>query len=465
MRIKRYFDKNIRDAIRKVREEQGPDAVIISNRKIDGGVEIVAAIDFDEVVLEAGAPLRHDSRDGGGRATPGAVAGDSRDGGGRATPGAVAGDSRDGGGRATPGAVAGTAIGEPPRVATPAPSAAPVAGPVDTIRFPDPALLDMRRELKNLRGLIEQQISSLVWGDMARRQPLRAKLLRLLLQLELSPGLCQQLVSELTDDSRDGGGRATPGAIADTNDNDAHKAWRDVLAVLAHKLPVTDYDILADGGVIALLGPTGVGKTTTAAKLAARFAVRHGARHVALVTTDNYRIGAHEQLRAYARILDVPLRVAADRNELREILKELADRKLVLIDTAGMSQRDMRLSEQFALIRAGSADIKNYLVLSATTRDAGIDEIIRYYQHVNPRGCILTKVDEAGSLGGVLSQLIRYKLPAAYVSDGQKVPEDLHTASTHRLIGRSVAMMHRGEQVPEDPSLAMILGGVTAHAC
>ena len=186
MRIKRYFDKNIRDAIRKVREEQGPDAVIISNRKIDGGVEIVAAIDFDEVVLEAGAPLRHDSRDGGGRATPGAVAG----------------DSRDGGGRATPGAVAGTAIGEPPRVATPAPSAAPVAGPVDTIRFPDPALLDMRRELKNLRGLIEQQISSLVWGDMARRQPLRAKLLRLLLQLELSPGLCQQLVSELTTTGR-----------------------------------------------------------------------------------------------------------------------------------------------------------------------------------------------------------------------------------------------------------------------
>ena len=448
MRIKRYFDKNIRDAIRKVREEQGPDAVIISNRKIDGGVEIVAAIDFDEVVLEAGAPLRHDSRDGGGRATPGAVAG----------------DSRDGGGRATPGAVAGTAIGEPPRVATPAPSAAPVAGPVDTIRFPDPALLDMRRELKNLRGLIEQQISSLVWGDMARRQPLRAKLLRLLLQLELSPGLCQQLVSELTDDSRDGGGRATPGAIADTNDNDAHKAWRDVLAVLAHKLPVTDYDILADGGVIALLGPTGVGKTTTAAKLAARFAVRHGARHVALVTTDNYRIGAHEQLRAYARILDVPLRVAADRNELREILKELADRKLVLIDTAGMSQRDMRLSEQIALIRAGSADIKNYLVLSATTREAGVDEIIRYYRHVNPRGCILTKVDEAGSLGGVLSQLIKHKLPAAYVSDGQKVPEDLYTASAHRLISRSEAMTRRGEQAPEDLSLTMILGGMTADA-
>ncbi len=437
MRIKRYFDKNIRDAIRKVREEQGPDAVIISNRKVDGGVEIVAAIDFDEVVLEAGAPVRHEPSRAATAAPPPAP--------------------RPAMGPAARPAAATVA-------AKTAPSAAPAAGPADTIRFPEPALLDMRRELKNLRGLLEQQISSLVWGDLARRQPLRANLLRRLLQLELSPGLCQQLVSELTDDSRDGGGRATPGAIAETNDNDAQKAWRNALGALAHKLPVTGDDILTRGGVVALLGPTGVGKTTTAAKLAARFAARHGARRVALVTTDNYRIGAHEQLRAYARILDVPLRVAADQNELREILKELADRQLVLIDTAGMSQRDMRLAEQIALIRAGSADIQNYLVLSATTREAGVDEIIRYYRHVNPRGCILTKVDEAGSLGGVLSQIIKHKLPAAYVSDGQKVPEDLYTASAHRLISRSDAMMRRGEQAPEDPSLAMILGGMTANA-
>ncbi len=306
----------------------------------------------------------------------------------------------------------------------------------------------MRRELKNLRGLMEQQISGLMWSDMARRKPLEANLLRLLLQLELSPGLCQQIVGELSEASA----------------NDAQKAWRNALGVLAHKLPVTDDEILARGGVVALVGPTGVGKTTTVAKLAARFAVRHGARKVALVTTDNYRIGAHEQLRAYARLLDVPLRTAADPNELREVLKELAGRALVLIDTAGMSQRDVRLSEQFALIRGCHADIKSYLVLSATTREAGVDDIIRRYRNVQPRGCILTKMDEAGSLGGTLSQIIKHKLPVAYVSDGQKVPEDLYTASAPRLISRSVAMMRRAEQTPHDPSLAMILGGTAANA-
>ncbi len=415
MKIKRYFSKNMREAIRKVREEQGPDAVILSNRKVDGGVEIVAAIDFDEVVLDAGAPVipappRH--------ATTGVRA-----------------------------AAAPAPAAMKPAAANVAPAPAAAAAP-GAIPFPEPAILDMRRELKNLRGLMEQQISGLMWGDMARRKPLEANLLRLLLQLELSPGLCQQIVGELSDASA----------------NDAQKAWRNALGVLAHKLPVTDDEILARGGVIALVGPTGVGKTTTVAKLAARFAVRHGARKVALVTTDNYRIGAHEQLRAYARLLDVPLRTASDPNELREVLKELADRALVLIDTAGMSQRDVRLSEQFALIRGCHADIKSYLVLSATTREAGVDDIIRRYRNIQPRGCILTKMDEAGSLGGTLSQIIKHKLPVAYVSDGQKVPEDLYTASAPRLISRSVAMMRRAEQAPDDPSLAMILGGTAANA-
>jgi flagellar biosynthesis protein FlhF len=419
MKIKRYFGKTMREAIRKVRDEQGPDAVILSNRKVDGGVEIVAAIDFDEVLLDAGAPVIP--------ATP------------RPAPSAA----RAAGARAP--AAAGTAYGAGDAAKKPAPGAAAASA---AIPFPEPAILDMRRELKSLRGLLEQQISGLVWGDMARRKPLQANLLRLLLQLELSPGLCQQIVSELSEASA----------------GDAQKAWRNALGLLAHKLPVTDDDILARGGVVALVGPTGVGKTTTVAKLAARFAVRHGARKVALVTTDNYRIGAHEQLRAYARLLDAPLRTAADPNELREVLEELADRALVLIDTAGMSQRDVRLSEQFALIRGCHADVRSYLVLSATTREAGVDEIIRRYRNARPHGCILTKVDEAGSLGGVLSQIVRHKLPVAYVADGQKVPEDLYTASAHRLISRSVAMMHRAEQAPHDPSLAMILGGATAHA-
>jgi len=227
---------------------------------------------------------------------------------------------------------------------------------------------------------------------------------------------------------------------------------------------VDSTDFLEQGGVIALIGATGVGKTTTIAKLAARYALRHGSERVAMVTTDGYRIAAHEQLRTYGRILDIPVRIANTHDELVEALKMLSDRDLVLVDTAGMSQRDIRLTEQFQLIKQSSPSIKTYLVLSTTTHRAGLREIAKAFGEVKLDGCILTKLDETTSLGGALSTVMENDLPVSYVSDGQRVPEDIHIARGHSLINQAVRIAQETNQALEQESLNLAFSGMVANA-
>jgi flagellar biosynthesis protein FlhF len=215
---------------------------------------------------------------------------------------------------------------------------------------------------------------------------------------------------------------------------------------------------------VALVGATGVGKTTTIAKLAARYALRHGRERVALVTTDSYRIAAHEQLRTYGRILGIPVRIANNREELTESLKLLSDKDLVLIDTAGMSQRDVRLSQQFSLVEEAAPAIKTYLVLSTTTHRAGLTEVVKTFGKVKLDGCILTKLDETTSLGGAISTLAEHKLPVAYVSDGQRVPEDIHIARAPNLIQRAVQVAQQTNQALEQESLTLAFSGMVANA-
>lgn len=467
MRIKRYYGSTIREAIRKVREEQGPDALILSNRTVDNGVELIAAADYDEILLDefpqvaqvaakgAAGVVRHETAPPEAvkpaPAVPRAVQAGAADQAGKPeiSPDRQTNLSRYLRGKtrpvaAAPDAVKQRAINQTKSAVSEIRNAegpAPSRGEANS----NSMIERMNTEIRSIRRIIEQQLSGLIWGDIARRSPVRSYLLRLLLKLELSPTLCRDVVA----------------AIPDTDDT--QRAWRNALAVLANKIPIADDEILTTGGVCALVGPTGVGKTTTIAKLAARFSVRHGASQAALITTDNYRIGAHEQLRTYAKLLNVPMRVAANPAELRSALAELSGRRLVLIDTAGISQRDARLTEQFSMLRGGPATIRNYLVLSSTTRGNSLREIIRRHQEIPLRAAILTKVDEAGSLGGILSQLIRSELPIAYIADGQRVPEDLSVALAHRLIARSVVMMQREVDDKEDESMNKILEKVVAN--
>ncbi|MHB8346429.1 MAG: flagellar biosynthesis protein FlhF [Acidiferrobacterales bacterium] len=392
MRIKRFFAPNIRQAIRMVREEVGPDAVILSNTEVDGGVEIIAAMDYDEALLKGTGSV-------------------------------------------------------PASTTAAADSSKPAADPTRNEWSQDPALLEMRREMKSMRGLLEQQLSSLAWGDMARRNPARARLLHSLRDTGISPALARQIASE----------------AAQTADYDA--AWRQALAILAHRIAVTNDDILDRGGVVALIGPTGVGKTTTIAKLAARYVLRHGARNVALVTTDSYRIGAHEQLRTYARILGLPLRVAASGEELRSALAGFSDKRLVLVDSAGMSQRDLRLTEQMALLADGGEPLRTYLVLSAAGQMFSALEAARAFQDARLRGCIITKLDEAMSLGGLLSVMIQQKLPVAYVSDGQRVPEDLAVARAHSLVSSAVGLAARAAKILRNNNHTESPRRVATNAC
>ena len=311
----------------------------------------------------------------------------------------------------------------------------------DSVWSQEPTLVDMRNEIKTLRDLLQQQLTGLAWGEVARKNPVKAKLIRKLLEMNLSPLITQKIAQALP------------------NSLEYDSAWPHALALMANHLPVCKEDISQHGGVVALLGPTGVGKTTTIAKLAARYTFRHGNDKVALVTTDSFRVGAHEQLRTYGRILNIPVKVAKSRAELVDVLSSLSDRKLVLIDTAGVSHRDPKLKEQLDLLDGCVPNLKMYLVLSATTHRSGLEEAVESFRGAKVNACVFTKMDETTSMGGVLSIAMRYKLPIAYISNGQKVPEDLHPARAHTLVSRAVALADQQQQKsplqPEEIELAL----------
>lgn len=448
MKIKRFVAKDMRTALAEVKEFLGPDAIILSNKKVAGGIELVAAVDPEAAPAKAPAPEP--------QAKPTAnVAGSTlnirvdddepeQD---------VPADSlrallarqmikqqkahvEPAGGsdrKLTAKAVAEpiqspllqkTKAAPAPERQNPAMSSSMMAD-LNKLQQQNMQLMQqqfdtMRQEMTSMKQLLQHQVSGLMWQDLARREPVRALVIEKLQQLGLSEAMADQLACFMPEDIADG------------------EAWDCALELLAGQLTTTNDDLMRRGGVVALVGPTGVGKTTTVAKLAAQFARLHGADQVALITTDTFRIGAFEQLATFGRIIGCPVKQAKDHEELAILLTQLQQRKLILIDTAGMSQRDVRLAEKLsALMHNSRVKIRSYLVLSATSQARVMQETVEHFKRISLSGCIFTKLDECLSLGEIINIAIQNALPVSYLTNGQRVPEDIEAAQAKAMIDQA----------------------------
>jgi flagellar biosynthesis protein FlhF len=408
MKITRHAAPDMRQALRAVRDRLGPDAVILSSRRTPIGVEVTAAMDFDadDPPREADLAFAH---------------------------AAAPAPERPPESRTVPAPAAEERAREP--AATPAPQGEETA----------PLSTTMESELKTLRRMLETQLARLAWNDLARRAPIHTELLRELTEVGLAPDLATEVVSTL------------PAGTELT------LARRLAIATVAQSLLVTGDRWLQEGGRIALVGPTGVGKTTVLAKLAVRWALLHGTRDLALIAADSQRLGAHEQLQSLGQLLGAPVYPLEDFSELPALLARLAQRRFVLIDTPGSSQRDARLTGRLAALAASGGALETALVLAASTQAGAVAEAVARFAPASPTSCVLTKVDEAASLGGTLSVLVRARLPISYVSEGQRVPEDLRPARALELVSSAVQLA-RASGAAADEDLLKRRFGEMAHA-
>jgi flagellar biosynthesis protein FlhF len=460
MKIKRFVAPDMRQAMREVREEQGPDAVILSTRRLDEGIEIIAAVDYDEaLVREAarhGAPpapsAEPTAREGGVETSAAAHRPASGDG----PAGSVQPSSTDSRRNLSPSAAErkeqkpARPEARPPRATagTPAQEGEAPAEPPPVHPLLERAAQDtvrMRAELSSLREMLEMQLSSLAWNDMERRQPLHARVLRELTRLGIEADVARALAEELPEQMTAEQARYLP------------------LGMLSRGLAVSGRGRSDEGGVTALVGPTGVGKTTTLAKLAAKAVVRHGASQVALVSTDHYRIGAAAQLEHYGRLLGVRVYPAYDAQSLRQVLELLKGCHTVLVDTAGLAGADPRLKEQLDVL-GDAGELRACLVLAANAQAQSLEEAVRAYLPLKPHAAILTKLDEAPSLGGALSVLIRHRLALDYTTDGQRVPEDIAAADARLLVCRAAQALKGNAPAADEALLAERFGTMAAQA-
>ena len=399
MKIKRYVGATMREVLAQVRLEQGPDVVIISNRRAEGGgVELTTAVDYDDALVNEAMREPGRTQEAGQSASA------------RVDAQAVA-------------AAYGIDVEPEHSVQT--------QGGPRMAWSQDPSLVAMRREVETLRELMEQQMAAMSWNDRMRREPVHARVLMELSKVGVAPDAARLLVRNLNVVTRD----AEPARMA--------------MALLMKHVAVADETLLGRDRVVTLVGGTGMGKTTSIVKLATRHAQKHGPKSVGFISIAEDRIGGRDELVAFCRLLDAPLLRVQTPRGLAAALEQLRDRSLVLIDTPGTGARDPRLSERLELLKHCATRGRVLLTLAANTDQTSLEALTCALLPLRPSGVLLTKTDEAAGFGGVLSVLVRHALPLAYVSTGQGLVDDLHSAASRRvwLIKQAYALGTRSESV------------------
>jgi flagellar biosynthesis protein FlhF len=431
MNVLRFIGKNTREALSKVRQSLGDDAIIVSNRTVNGGNEVMAYLEestvsspmndtkpvdvLDSIKLDStkeDQPISFLSHINNKNRELDAeieralneemMAALSQD---------VLNEQDEAMANDTPITVAEEVKTES----------------VSKTDSHNHEMVDMLNEMREMRSILESQLSSLSWSNHLQRDPVKSSVMCTLLAAGFSTALCRQLTEK------------TPAALTEEN----VPIW--IKAILSQKLNIAEdeSEVLDKGGIFALVGPTGVGKTTTTAKLAARYVMKHGTENLGLITTDAYRIGGYEQLRIYGKILGVMVYAVKDEADLKIALNELKHKHTILIDTVGVSQRSEMVAEQMSLLSEAGKPIKKLLCLNATSAGETLNDVVRAYIGTDEKGldgCIITKLDEALIIGSALDVIIQHHLKLYYTSNGQRVPEDIHIANKQYLIANALAL-------------------------
>lgn len=399
MNIKRVVAPDIRSAMRAIKEELGADSVILSTRTVSEGVEVVVAIDYDESEFNKNNSsfnkVEHKKLERNK-----VLAGVKR----------FNSESTD------------KKIGEESEKIS---WSSEKVDKENQFLSQKMMMEEMRRDIKSLKSLLDNSPGS-------DKDGLESPFAEEVVSYFSSLGLKEDVYKEALSDNI---------LNLDFNNNVSR-----VLHQIEDDLSVVNDNLVDNGGIFAFIGSTGVGKTTTIAKLAALYTIRNGSDSMALVTIDNVRVGAHDQMSNFARILNIPLYFVENKEELSRTLNDLYDKKLILIDTAGLSQKDSRLASQLDIIKDSHPLLKTYLVLSASTQYVTLDDTIRAFQSDSLAGCVITKLDEAILYGDFLSACIRRNLSISYLCSGQKIPEDISIARK-RVIMDGLTSARSGNKV------------------